>query len=1358
MGKKETIADALKRENVMTSEMIQDIYQRYPYSEDNDVQYHPLHLLEVQTGSGKSYTAAQGIALSIKYNVNPFRRQFFIASKKNMLPPDYLIFPNAKKSGSDFIDVFNQYHVDYDKHVLRLSAQMDYFVYECDEQDMQKVDKTYLIGHKYYDRFLKIMEDETLTSTPLAKLCRKKYKKEIESAIAIYTNAAINQCQAGNYEEITRTELGKKISKFKRFALKELQYDLEQHGISKTEEIAKYIQNNEKWLFLLFPDLCKELYDVLIMTVKKFLSSFNPRTDNGANITISISEYLKDSLVYIDEVDSIKKELQEVIIENSEGVDDHIGNDYLTIFTNILKFKPDECDKQIKEAIKRTDKKKYNLNALLARKKKIEPFINYDERYKTDDTISVDRYSIFMYRDSFDHLTFVFQPNPSKDKEKESIYLADDEEIGHYVITREPDMRTKKGTARYKKIIEDHEEQTEMKALVEAIQFYFYGFQYFVNNVALEYRTIENQRRKAQNPKRYREITEEDAFATVIKEFLHIPKMSKEEIRQYKTILSYRHTELKVEGMHINTVDYYQNGFTALSLHDSDDNNARSNMLYLSVLDTPEKILLDWLTRFTVVGMSATAEIPSVLCNFNWSYIKEEIGQENLHTASKEMTDYFKAMNQETENLMKQNNEIVEVCAIGPSSKSVSGDRTNEIESDLHNFEKEIRISNPKVSSLLFDWAAHVINSLPCNAYYKIRYLKMFKVMTLFWNRNLRAFLDYTMAYPKIADDPEDKDAMNADWITTQALFCLAAGTCQTDKQKVNHIINHVKELVDPQNISYRKLANDSIGAVKGTDIGLPDNGYYLFRGRSENFEQAKRTCIECWATEHKGFLMVSQLTASAGQNYQYPIDRLSEESKNELIVTSNRNIANKDKDGRYQKVNIDGVHIEKETFILANPTNGKGIISPSDMAEALCQINDLFRNFEISKGLRDGAINDIYHEVWRRRYNQDKLDSEPGVAKLDQSHYSQLYQTDSVHLAQYTMLDQTVGRTCRTFLDRPYTLISLDADMADTLANSPTVQSTMLNQYERGMMPPKMKYVMDFLMERSGKLAGGKKKELQANRYASYDRDSKKYINALLYPNGFEAGWPEVSRNKWEGIREIVLTLGIRATKAEIEALPKSKQDLIKAMHLYCDVSEVPKEKIDKIAKNNAISDPWHNSRMDVLMQNDDIHNFFNSKGYKTKMTAGAYLMTPYVFQSIYIGAVGEEAGTFICGQIGFQLDNIKDGSLFEKGDRMVIGRPDTLVDFKLVSMEFAKKQMTPEKLTKKILKKINNTPVKNFIVIETILPEGAAREHWDAFNVAEGQSDTQAIYVVPALIDCNGQIMKEGAHCIKAIMQEIE
>lgn len=80
--------------------------------------------------------------------------------------------------------------------------------------------------------------------------------------------------------------------------------------------------------------------------------------------------------------------------------------------------------------------------------------------------------------------------------------------------------------------------------------------------------------------------------------------------------------------------DFYQTGFEYYRFVDADRHNHKTDINFVSIRTTPEKILLAMARKASVIGMSASAEFKTVLNNYNLDYLKEELGPDYHITES----------------------------------------------------------------------------------------------------------------------------------------------------------------------------------------------------------------------------------------------------------------------------------------------------------------------------------------------------------------------------------------------------------------------------------------------------------------------------------------------------------------------------------------------------------------------------------------------------------------------------------------------------------------------------------------------------------------------------------------------------
>ena len=129
-------------------------------------------------------------------------------------------------------------------------------------------------------------------------------------------------------------------------------------------------------------------------------------------------------------------------------------------------------------------------------------------------------------------------------------------------------------------------------------------------------------------------ISRESAIRTVLSEFGLDGKY-----QNYLTlnILSYAKRN-KFDWRQLSDIidaSVYENGFRYYHLVDSENHDTFSKMDYIAFNDSPEKFLCRLINRTKVVGISATATIPSPLCNYDLDYLKAK-NKDLIFTATDE--------------------------------------------------------------------------------------------------------------------------------------------------------------------------------------------------------------------------------------------------------------------------------------------------------------------------------------------------------------------------------------------------------------------------------------------------------------------------------------------------------------------------------------------------------------------------------------------------------------------------------------------------------------------------------------------------------------------------------------------------
>lgn len=78
----------------------------------------------------------------------------------------------------------------------------------------------------------------------------------------------------------------------------------------------------------------------------------------------------------------------------------------------------------------------------------------------------------------------------------------------------------------------------------------------------------------------------------------------------------------------------YENGFRYYSFENSPDYDFKSIISMFSFSQTPERILTKLCEKAKVIGVSATATLPSVLCNYDLDYLSHKMGAAYSHISA----------------------------------------------------------------------------------------------------------------------------------------------------------------------------------------------------------------------------------------------------------------------------------------------------------------------------------------------------------------------------------------------------------------------------------------------------------------------------------------------------------------------------------------------------------------------------------------------------------------------------------------------------------------------------------------------------------------------------------------------------
>lgn len=532
-----------------------------------------LFLLDAPTGFGKTYNAIKYIQKNYKN-----KKIFFITNQVKLLPDPDKMLKDMDKDDADKLQ--NQ--------LLYLSSYYDSFK------------KYFEISYEKMDEEFKIMNDKILkTLNGLIKNLKEEENQQIKQLF---------------YEKFISTE--KEFRKQVKAYLKLKNY--------KKKQIQEL-----NWLTDLYPAILLEKKQVILLTTKKF---FLPIDTIYENSILLYNKHYDNSLLFIDEFDTTKQVLLDIIIENTNK---NYKIDCFRLFRilqntfekNILKeyskvWNNDEITKTInylKELFENTNKQFFSiLNYPF--KLKDASLITKNFIFNDDVTLSIskdtDKKIFYIYHDKNDKYNYIIKSHKNKINSSENNNYYELEKICQNVI----------------KCINE---------FCEKMVFIVDGYMNYYNTTVINSGT---------------NFLSQDGCNTVI-DFLNIGEENKKFIvnqilQNYTGIIKSK--KLFFENMankKVKKYNFYENGFSYLEIKDDIQHNLESKCYLFSYNTTPEKIMVTTAMNYQVIGISATSSFETPLANYDLKYLKESLHINNLFVDEDEQLK----MN----NLYHTNNQIV---------------------------------------------------------------------------------------------------------------------------------------------------------------------------------------------------------------------------------------------------------------------------------------------------------------------------------------------------------------------------------------------------------------------------------------------------------------------------------------------------------------------------------------------------------------------------------------------------------------------------------------------------------------------------------------------------------------------------
>lgn len=761
-----------------------------------------LLLFDPPTGSGKTYNVLKWIFENYETYCEDGRKIFFITNLKKNLP-----YEDLKKD--HFIP--NNKLREFDKDVLFIDSNSEYVIKNFKDA-MTDVD----------DYFKKLSS-------------YKKLKKQVEQIQWLSDKPKMHE-----FKKMLEDDLR---TKYEREFREKIELHLKERFPNKRARLTAI--KNEKglqWIGRLYPSVFSSRKKIFFLSMDKFYAQNSTIVEPSYHFINH--EITKDAIVFIDEIDATKDRLLDKIIQKGKSQ----KVDYIHLFEVIHwalsnNSLPSAYFEHSIERQKQIDSGKTSLiltnieKDLRKKADEIERIYNVSLSLKTTRASTDVKQRNLLFHD--------FQYHAVYRNNKKYISINSDEmaKVNHLSFE---DVKPAK-------------RQEDLVVLLNSIKGYIRYFEGAIKNLAMNYRETLNERRKNNNNLE-NEFNFDRALSSILEEFRLEGKYKRFIMDNILSEREKANTRSKKELLHYD-FSIYENGFRYFNFIDDEEHESITKTFIYNFSNTPEKFLLKLAERAKVIGISATANIETVVGNYDISYLKRQLGSA------------FIELSEDEKNLLKtqfdvQNENYKNVNIHTQWFTNYKGD--DEIRNGFIELLEDAELADSVIGN--------IINQ---KDYIKNRYLRIANVFKRFVEQD-----DINALLCLLNKEPKYKNwDLNID--------------------RLSEIFNYIILNAGKQELFLSKDLN-SKGAF---DV---NNSFVILN--SQNFESKKEELTKRLSNGEKIFIISMYQTVGAGQNLQYEAPDISK-----LInVTGKNGITYNQKE-----TDINAIYLDKPTHLIQLITKG---------------------------------------------------------------------------------------------------------------------------------------------------------------------------------------------------------------------------------------------------------------------------------------------------------------------------------------------------------------------------------------------------------------------------------------------------
>lgn len=360
-----------------------------------------------------------------------------------------------------------------------------------------------------------------------------------------------------------------------------------------------------EWLNTVYPTLTLENHQIIVLTTAKFITSYTPFF-SSRSVPFQYSPLLKDSVVVLDEFDSTKQQIWEQAIDTALKIRVDLSTLFESLYQGLNKV--DRLPSGLRELLTKKD----DFQSLMMRAGELRKQYALDQLYRSDET---EENSGFV----------IHTPQRSLISHGRAWHAHHNPQTNQVIIGS--------------KVSDD----LKFRSMLTAVSAFLRRFTKFILYRAREYQLQRDSKRS-----NYADgMTIREACYTIYDAL----GLSWEQAEVLMSLgLELPTTRKQLPGKQVVSYRRFQErGLSLFNFVNDSQHDLRTDINASFFAVTPERFLLGVLSKAHVLGLSATATVPTVLDNYDLNYLHEQLGSRFL-----DGMDYFSDATMQSLNLAKQ--------------------------------------------------------------------------------------------------------------------------------------------------------------------------------------------------------------------------------------------------------------------------------------------------------------------------------------------------------------------------------------------------------------------------------------------------------------------------------------------------------------------------------------------------------------------------------------------------------------------------------------------------------------------------------------------------------------------------------